>query len=542
MASAEEVPIDSGNVTGWMWSRAAGWISMNCSNFGTCATSNYGVNIEGAETGPVKLTGYAWSDVLGWICFGETCTGTNPENIPNYGEWRQPPPPSNPAQQVECDSDADCLPSEMCGDQALCQPKGRLYGWAKVVGLGNSGWISLNCNNDVRKVCNTSDFFVVFDQGKWTLASPWSGGSPDPNNYHWAWSGNDNGTGLGWVDTSMVFAPWAPPSIGRVRRPEGIYEPAILSMDPVDRKLYRPSDIGIIVERVYSATKNRLECVINTSDGSRRLATANFPTVAHYGDNVKAVYQVTQEDEESGAIQKNKRWVVRVCRLTGPPNLSLPCSIDTDCSTGRVCDPLTGFCRKVLAVKPTRLPVYVHSNTWTLFNNTDDYYQAIKCFAGFPGQYFNNSPRCDFTGDASFSMAMSKGLLVKRDCHALPDISGSTDCSDRFCSGISYMCNPHPPTRCVWENAGGAIPKCSDADYEAGELCCSHQPIVSGSQFNAVVNGLECKYQDPNDGYYDCDCVGSGSSTATDCYPPYYQADDLCCDSSSEVTTVELPG
>jgi hypothetical protein len=541
-AGAQATPTEGGNVTGWMWSRAAGWISLNCSNFGTCGTSLYGVNLEGADSGPVKLTGFAWSDILGWICFGETCGGTNPENIPNYAEWRQPLPPSNPADQVTCTDDSVCSPIEICGDQGVCQPKGRLYGWAKVVSLGNNGWIALNCDNDVKKVCGTSNFFVVFDQGKFTLANPWPANPPDPNNYHWAWSANDDGTGLGWIDTSMVFAPWAPPSIGRVRRPEGIYEPDIASMDPVDKAKYRPSTINIIVERVWSAARNRLECLLFTSNGSRRLAVKNFTTTANYGSSAIAQYTVMQDDDTgpSGPIQQNKRWVVRGCRLTGPPNVSLPCSADAECPGSRVCDPISGFCRKVLASSPARMPIYVHSNRWTLFNNNEDYYQAIKCYAGFPGQYFNNAPRCDFAGDASFSMAMSKGLLVKRNCHGLPDITGATDCSDSFfCSGISYMCKPKSPTRCVWANAAGALGRCSDSGYEEGDLCCSHQPIAPGSQFNSVVNGLECTYQDPTDGYYDCDCTGSGTSTAPDCYPPYYQAGDLCCDTTGEVTAVE---
>lgn len=58
-------------MTGWLKAIAAngngwdGWISLSCSNTGTCGTSNYGVTKNGNVYG-----GYAWgSDVVGWIDF-----------------------------------------------------------------------------------------------------------------------------------------------------------------------------------------------------------------------------------------------------------------------------------------------------------------------------------------------------------------------------------------------------------------------------------------------------------------------------------------
>ena len=54
------------NMSGWAWSSTIGWISFNCTNDSSCATSNYGVhkNADGA------LTGHAWSSNIGWIQFG----------------------------------------------------------------------------------------------------------------------------------------------------------------------------------------------------------------------------------------------------------------------------------------------------------------------------------------------------------------------------------------------------------------------------------------------------------------------------------------
>lgn len=50
-------------LTGYAWSDTIGWISLNCSNLGTCGTSNYGLSI--AADG--AISGYAWSENIGWI-------------------------------------------------------------------------------------------------------------------------------------------------------------------------------------------------------------------------------------------------------------------------------------------------------------------------------------------------------------------------------------------------------------------------------------------------------------------------------------------
>ena len=555
---------DSGNVTGWLWSRTAGWISMNCGNFGTCSLSNYGVNLQEEDTGgpttKASLTGYGWSDDLGWVCFGKTCPGLNPEGLVNYAEWRVGEKPADPANHA-CLTSYDCSPLENCGGEYVCIPKGRFYGWAKVMNLGNSGWISLNCDNDVEKTCGTSDHFIVFDQGKFTLANGWpkcgpgdpqescdqlAEFGPDPGNYNWAWSGNDDGTGLGWIDTSLVFADWAPPALGRVARPEGIYEPDLPSLSEEDKEQHRPSKFQITVEGIYCAAYNRMVCEIGLPNGETRSIGRDLGDMAHYGDSVTLEYTVTQDDALNGGIQQNTLWMINACRLTGKPIEALPCSKDIACPAGKVCDEQAvvaghadpGFCRKIIA-STLKKPIYVHSNRWTLFNDNEDYYQAIKCYAGFPGQFFRNSARCDFTGDASLSLAMSKGVPVRRDCHGLKDSRGEPSCDDRFCGGISYFCTEHEPTRCIWSQAGGDLPRCSDINYARGGLCCSAQPVESGSGYNSVVNGLECVYQDPQDGYFDCDCTGPDTSPAQDCYAPYYQPGDLCCAVNGEVTIIQ---
>lgn len=58
----------SDNISGWVWSETIGWISFNCTNTGSCGTSNYGVNA--ASSG--NLSGYAWSESVGWLSFNLT--------------------------------------------------------------------------------------------------------------------------------------------------------------------------------------------------------------------------------------------------------------------------------------------------------------------------------------------------------------------------------------------------------------------------------------------------------------------------------------
>lgn len=53
-------------LTGYAWSDLIGWISVNCSNTGSCGTADYAVSIDASG----NLAGYAWSDSIGWIKFG----------------------------------------------------------------------------------------------------------------------------------------------------------------------------------------------------------------------------------------------------------------------------------------------------------------------------------------------------------------------------------------------------------------------------------------------------------------------------------------
>lgn len=97
-------------VTGWLWSDNIGWISMNCSNSGTCGTSNYKVLIDDV-TG--NFSGYGWSDNIGWVSFQS--------------------------------SDVAGCPSGSCPANVDLVSTGQVTGWAKALSAGGGwdGWISL---------------------------------------------------------------------------------------------------------------------------------------------------------------------------------------------------------------------------------------------------------------------------------------------------------------------------------------------------------------------------------------------------------------
>ena len=103
-------------LTNWAWSDTVGWISLNCSDLGTCGTVNYGLSVD-STTGAVS--GYAWSDNVGWIS-ADDVTDTN------------------------CPAGSACKPM-LSG--------GALTGWLKALagGTPNSGgwdgWISLSGPN-----------------------------------------------------------------------------------------------------------------------------------------------------------------------------------------------------------------------------------------------------------------------------------------------------------------------------------------------------------------------------------------------------------
>ena len=74
----------NGNLTGWAWNDAIGWISFTCdhtsdgtsppNNVNTCSTSNYQVTVSGVNG---VFTGWAWNNIVGWVSFNKNNCDTD---------------------------------------------------------------------------------------------------------------------------------------------------------------------------------------------------------------------------------------------------------------------------------------------------------------------------------------------------------------------------------------------------------------------------------------------------------------------------------
>ena len=501
------------NVTGWAWSGSLGWISMNCTNQASCATADYGVRID--ETPGFgdrgDLNGWAWSETLGWICFGITCAGTTPEGGAPYAQYR----------------------ANFNGKQD------QFWGWAQVLNMGTDGWIALNCDKAVGPDdCGPSPHYVVLNNvdGNFTQLAA---------NDHWAWGNTNVGIGIGWVDFSTVNTSWTLARLGVILRPRGVYEPntaisafvcatvadcsthaPYLQCDATAGKCMLPGthlpQFAIKFPTMSGALNQLLECEVRLPDSSQRILNKVFTTAVRNG--VPAT-SLTYELQGSDAVQQNAIWYINACRIAGSA-FGAACANDAACGAGKICDESAGRCRDIIEESNKRRPIYTHGTAWTGLDAAQDQYLAIKCNAGFPNNYFKNAAKCDFTGDASFALAMRRGIPVEGNCGDLIDNDGNgqTDCADRYCKGISYVCQTLARTRCVWSNAGDGIIDCSDPAYQTGELCCTRLDVPASNPVRQhIVDGLECDHGDANDGYYDCD-------------DPGYPAGDLCCTVDDEVT------
>ncbi len=96
------------NLFGWAWNPVIGWISFNnCVYGGVCSGIDYGVKLE--ISGAYPLSGYAWNSNVGWILFEDSY-----------------PVSAQPQHGVQLDPATK-----------------KFSGWAKIIALGDDGWIKL---------------------------------------------------------------------------------------------------------------------------------------------------------------------------------------------------------------------------------------------------------------------------------------------------------------------------------------------------------------------------------------------------------------
>ncbi|MDP2820872.1 MAG: PKD domain-containing protein [bacterium] len=164
----------AGNVGGYAWSENIGWISFNCANSNTCATSNYGVNMD-LNNG--KFSGYAWSENVGWISFNESDekVGVPPLNDPCGDSSciaKATPPGQLGRNNVNINGWSRALSQGDGWDgwfrfdhnktnKVYVDTSGDFHGYAW--GHAVVGWLSFNCDNG--SVCATSNYKVYIIGG-----------------------------------------------------------------------------------------------------------------------------------------------------------------------------------------------------------------------------------------------------------------------------------------------------------------------------------------------------------------------------------------
>ncbi|MFH1078005.1 MAG: hypothetical protein V1745_01830 [Patescibacteria group bacterium] len=174
----------SDNVMGWAWADPIGWISLNNANVGS-GGGTYGVNVD--LTSGV-MNGFGWSENAGWICFGNSCaapscSGTPPSSVLAY----------------------DSLIAKVTPAPLTTVPGIRnAHGWAKVCNEGDLGWISLNCSDLNPSVCGSYAYRVPINPSTWLFQDPTGAGSPG-NGSSFAWNGNSDLSGFGYIDFAQAY-------------------------------------------------------------------------------------------------------------------------------------------------------------------------------------------------------------------------------------------------------------------------------------------------------------------------------------------------
>ncbi|MBA3047481.1 fibronectin type III domain-containing protein [Patescibacteria group bacterium] len=188
------------NVSGFAWNSNVGWISFNSTDCDTdsngfidtdamvlgCGGDNaadiafdYGVNIDPA-TG--NFSGYAWSNNAGWISFAESEL-----------------PPDSFAFSANCDDSTAC---DGIGDACTAcynSTDNNVYGWAKILSLGDGGWIKMSeplSGDFIFPISFPIPFPIIFRS---TVSYGVSIASTTGDFFGWAWNANDDGSGIGWT-------------------------------------------------------------------------------------------------------------------------------------------------------------------------------------------------------------------------------------------------------------------------------------------------------------------------------------------------------
>ena len=131
------------NVSGWMWSDGAGWISLNCDNAQAPSSQDYGIK----QDAQGFWSGRAWSDYMGWLTMDEPTNGC-PQDSAGFL-------PAGGTAEVACRTKLRKASTTWNNAELVGYAKieggagyGGLYDPSQPNGGKGAGWISWNCRND----------------------------------------------------------------------------------------------------------------------------------------------------------------------------------------------------------------------------------------------------------------------------------------------------------------------------------------------------------------------------------------------------------
>lgn len=259
------------DISGYAWSSNFGWIS-----FSSTTPVTYGVEI-GSNW---SLKGYAWSSNFGWVYFG-------PDDV-----------------SVAASSSAPESPREWA---KINLPSGLVTGWAKVLSLGDNGWIKMSDNS----VGAWNNKGVKID-----LASG--------NFSGWAW-GNNSGLGTGWIS----FSSTTPVTYG-------VTSPGLLPNPPLN-----------LQATVVDCRTIRLNWVDNSDNEIGFEASSSLNQIDWTGPGCSALYPHT-ESCLNDQFLPNTPYYFRV-RALGAGGFNS----DWDPTSGGVMATTNAYCPPVLTVGTT---------------------------------------------------------------------------------------------------------------------------------------------------------------------------------------------
>lgn len=281
---AESAPSD--NLSGYAWSDTIGWISMNCTDPGTCGGSSYGVTV--AKDG--TLTGYAWSEHIGWISF-------------NAGDV------------------AGC-PNGTCGPR-LDRATGEVRGWARALsgrGSNTGGWdgfISLSGGNYGVRVdgCDWSGYAWGSDVVGWVA---FNGHTNDVSGTGHACQGNIVSEGVSVGSGSLTQG-----GVVTFRAP--VRNDSIIPLAFVDTFTYQyAGDSTSTVLSSVSHLSTPLAAGQTATDisGSLSLTRAGILTARHCADDGDRVAEINETDNCTSSNFTIKGGNITAPDCTIPPGSS----------------------------------------------------------------------------------------------------------------------------------------------------------------------------------------------------------------------------